>query len=911
MYRFGGYQVETQTRQIAKIIEEYNEMILTSKQQAELEIRFIGISKGVFMDAFNKFVVAHGKPEISRTIVGSCGSPYGNATAIQDRYLRTLDYSKDTPIQYYSKKTPVSVPVFVRGGPIEYKIALARESTVDEFPLCNDAQIRFKVRASFTIGVWRYDFTAVRQNEYKELSGSMLTLKQALMFGPNDSSVFDRLDDTLISRYEIEIEHLGGLAGKRIRLSEKDLNVAETILGSSASMHTTEKNYQYELYNIARAVMPENRAEKFRDPKFRQKRFVPAVIGLTAATYYAEDVRVGTSVFPPWGFYATVKADGKRAIIGLKSQGKVSIIYGDTLEIIGNDSADAAYTYIVDAEVLDKLVLVFDVLLCAGKNMTTLPFEDRIKHLKECVDALAKHMDKWDVQAKEYVALGNGPETARPALENLRETKFSFPDDGIILVRGKTAINGASQGYFTTDSYKWKPIGMCTVDFLVRKCPAKLIGMTPYETRESMTLYWLFVGISDKTKSQLGLQYPVGYADLFPGVGDDYAPIQFSPAMSPYAYLWYSENPDLDGSVVELGPDEKNISSPGPKLRGCEIKIINWKFHRIRDDRKGEKRYFGNDWVVAENTVSGYWDPLELSGLWERPHSYFMKTADESAKAGNKARRYVITKAINAHFYEADLVVDIAAGQGADLARYADAGVKQLLAMDIDSAAIAELIRRRFSIVSRGRAHKRMGNFSRVGMITHALVGDLKRPVEQTLADMCQFGVFPGAAKGVSCMFAIHYLCDTTDNIRRVLGLVSKLLGPGGVFIFTTMDGTAIHKQLSNVGVGQFWELREHDHAEPKYRIQRLYSEDKLSDAGQMIKIKLPFTKELREEPLCNIKYLLGVAKELGLRTISNDTMDYLDSEFAKIQPSLFEKLTPVDKQYTGLHRIVILQKKA
>src|SRR5690606_13553113 len=104
------------------------------------------------------------------------------------------------------------------------------------------------------------------------------------------------------------------------------------------------------------------------------------------------------------------------------------------------------------------------------------------------------------------------------------------------------------------------------------------------------------------------------------------------------------------------------------------------------------------DFKVAELTYMNYIDVFKFEDLFVRPKSYFMKVASEAYLSADKYKRFVISLLIRNNLSGLNWVLDAAAGRGADLHRYQEVGVKNLLAIDADASAIAELIRRKFEM---------------------------------------------------------------------------------------------------------------------------------------------------------------------------------------------------------------------
>jgi SAM-dependent methyltransferase len=377
--------------------------------------------------------------------------------------------------------------------------------------------------------------------------------------------------------------------------------------------------------------------------------------------------------------------------------------------------------------------------------------------------------------------------------------------------------------------------------------------------------------------------------------------------------LWYTDG-DYNGQIVEL-------------RRGADDE---WELVRVREDRSREQFGF-NNYKVAELTYVNYIDPFDFESLYAAGGSYFAGMAGDQYRAGNNYRRFVITQLISKWFSRAAWVIDMAAGRGADLHRFGEAGVRNILCMDIDATGIAELTRRKYEIsekLSRGRKigggvlepSSRMMPFTSGGidkMSVFTSVQDLTAPFDECVAAATRHGEVPGTIDAAACVFAFHYFCRDTDTILRVLTFVAHMLKPGGVFLFTTMDGDRIFKlfsggsrSLRKGGGVMRWELKEpgQEALGAKYAIERRFDSNNLTAAGQTIAVKLPFSDEMRPEPLANIRHIIDAAKTAGMKLIEQGNFaDYMD---AAAGASFYDKLTEHDKKYIGLHTYVVLGKK-
>ena len=107
---------------------------------------------------------------------------------------------------------------------------------------------------------------------------------------------------------------------------------------------------------------------------------------------------------------------------------------------------------------------------------------------------------------------------------------------------------------------------------------------------------------------------------------------------------------------------------------------------------------------IAELTWLNYVDPFPRAQLWDGPAlDYFARPKAGIYRAQTAFTSFVKTQRIAA-LRHARWVVDWGAGQGADLGRYLAAEVGNLVGVDRDRAALAELVRRKYSHARRGRA---------------------------------------------------------------------------------------------------------------------------------------------------------------------------------------------------------------
>ncbi len=913
-------------------------------ENIELEVRFKDITQGVFESIYSALNsdAAYGEPTLECS-VNVISTDLITASDRDASYIRKLIFTGPTlASEVYQKKTRLMRPVYINGY-IKYAIGLAREAIVPKFDSSSNATVRFKVRVSFEhAGKWRYDLTAVRSGSLSGLKSTLKTIKHDLFTERLSArDLLNSLNFKCIDALEVEIEYIGG----KIAPAASDIMA---ITGSIFAMinphYLVESVYQDEIYKVAEYIITNHdHLREFKKPAYGLKQLSNQVMALSKNTYYLD-------VYPPEGMYLTIKADGQRAIVSVDGNRCRIIRANDILEYIAGDAYISGETTIADVELVpDKeeksslgddtdsqpkglIALVFDVMVYRNENISKNDFSLRVEYITDAATLIAGILEKSKKQVdvphctatpKHYLRLREGALEA--GFREIWEGKYPFTCDGLIIT---TPLGN----YTTTKNYKWKPLDRNTIDFLAVKAPQKMLGIAPYETRKGMTLYLLFVGIDHKMREALGIGLLPQYGSLFPASQIDnkkYYPIQFSPSADPLAYIYYHDaNDNIDGKIIELSRSNDESGTPN-----------TWVFHHVRADRKASNTYYGNDFRIAELTYINHIDVFPLEALWTPSDSYFTKTADGMYAAPNRYKRFVISILLAAHVRNAKFIIDLASGRGADLHRYQELGVENALFIDVDATAIAELIRRKYSFfgdkrrkdravrggsvsdpvatngdTARDRATHISGLINRnvltikdiKALTVHTLVADLRDPHARLIASTFQFGINEGMIDAIVCNFALHYMCDTVEHLRNILLFTAKMLRVGGVFIFTVMDGESVFNALRKVPTGKCMVSREGTVL--KYAIRKDYSGDKLSDVGQMISVMLPFSDKLYSEPLCNVKFVISEASQLGFKSETSDLMGVHLSSFERADKALYGRLTADDRINIDLHRGVVLR---
>ena len=383
--------------------------------------------------------------------------------------------------------------------------------------------------------------------------------------------------------------------------------------------------------------------------------------------------------------------------------------------------------------------------------------------------------------------------------------------------------------------------------------------------------------------------------------------MQFSPSDAPYAFVYFhppGAPPLADGTVVEC-----RCPCPCPAAGGGST-LVGWEVVRARPDRAAAVAaggYFGNDLRVAEATWLNYVDPFPAPVLWEGRRGaapeYFAAERSAAYRAQTAALSFAKTRAILAALQGAAWVVDLGAGRGQDLGRYAEAGVRNLLAVDRDRAALAELVRRKLDLAGRGGGAGERGKRRGApapGPAVRVVAADLTGPAPALAALLAAAGPPLGEADGVVCNLAVHYFLAGRGGAANFAALAAALLRPGGRLLVTALDGAAVHALLAPLPPGGAWEAREDGVL--KYAVRRLYASPALEAEGQTIAVLLPFSAgEFYEEPLVNFAALGDALAAAGFAPAGKAPAADALPVFRARNPGLADALTPADRQWLGL----------
>jgi SAM-dependent methyltransferase len=765
-------------------------------------------------------------------------------------------------LSHYSKLA-LAHPLFIENA-LPYKITVSQEKKEAEFPPSEATLARFKLR--FTVEIsesWRLDCTLIKNVTDFRNPLQLKSVKDSIIYKLDINKFVELAPWETADQIELELEYINDLS--KFSIEELITQVAK-VSSYYVSKHTTftdEDMLQHAAKRIVSIIAADSPYQRNKT-NLTIKQISNAVIELDANLYtqhvlpYIDD------------FYITDKVDGKRTLV-LVDSGSVYYL-SDTLN---KENTEIKTTYLFDTEFYDGKYYVFDVLCFDGKQLSNADFSQRLTYIDKITADLKKSLH---LEFKPFVRLNR--ENYKEQINKLQREKKLYETDGII-------FNSAKNSYQNMAVYKYKPLEKLTTDFLIKLCPTSLLNITPYMKKDNLYLYLLFCGVSKAAYFSLNLELIRKYDTIFPHINPRslpaYFPIQFEPSDTKFAYLFYSDNPNLDNKVGEF------------RINNYKELPYNytWELVKLREDREEEVKtghYFGNNYKVAELNWMSYQSPLDINKLTD---SYF-KEADSSIHKDSRNFNSFVKTQIIQQFAGAKSALDLASGKGQDLFRYIEAKISTVLFVEIDGVALLELIQRKHGIPRYKFRDSSFKPETKIMIQRLDLLEKYKKNIE-ILANS-RISAPTGGFEFINCNFAFHYFCESKENILNVLKFVKTLLKEGGRFVFTAFSGHKVHDLL--IKHKGNWTTSDN-----KYSIIQKYKESEVMPHGQKIDVLLPFSdKKYYSEYLVNIEYIEAEANKLGLILESSDS-------FGTYLPKYNSKLREEDAFYTSLYYVYCFYK--
>lgn len=911
----------TENNILYDLINKIPKIIIPDKTNLELECRFSIDDRKIEKNKGKKFSVLD-TIKIAKYIISN-NSDYKHEISQSINFIKGLNLIKQISfingIQqknkqlHYSKESIINplIVIDTNNNSPNYKITLSFEKEIDEFNISDCKNARIKLRYSIFIKQWRLDITLVKNIENLSNSQELKNFKEEIFFKIDIKNFINEAPWDLVDIIEFEMEYMDSFD----KLNIDTIKFADTFINkqidnmffnkqtdfnklsnntnlsnsiddkhehknsmneyqndihehknTNSNNYIDEKNnmyeYQNKIYEIAKWVKPKQ-SEKFKH-NLGLKQLGNQPIELDKNIFLKDLYNKLTD------YYITDKVDGKRTIIYINNgniyalSNTIKYIENNFSELINNNDKS---TYIIDCEEYNNVYYLFDVMVYNNTSLINEVFDKRLEYFPKCFKLLKNLLFH-----KEFIKLS---QDYKNQIKELKNKKRKYETDGFILTP-------ANEKYNDMIVYKYKPLDKLSIDFLIKKCPQKLLGIKPYMNNNS-NLYILFCGISKNMYKRLNMKLIKYYDTLFPNINEynlpPYFPIQFESSNKAFSYLYWS-NKELDNTVGEFIYNKK--------------KSI-WELIKIREDRMIEVQrgnYYGNNYKIAESTWWSYENPLIIEDSNDiEEKNYFQVNMSEIHKASRNFNRYVVSEIFKL-YQDTDWVLDIASGKGQDLFRYSinNMGNKGgVLFLEIDKTAIQELITRKFDFANdydKERKYNPMKIYVQQMDLLNKFTNNIKILDESYLPIPIQgFDL-------IICNFAFHYFVNTHKNILNLLKFINYYIKIGGKFVFTAFDGLNIINLLKdNNGI---WNSKTLN----KFSIKKAYTTNELLPYGQKINVLLPFSNgEYYNEYLINIKYLEDEFKKYNFILETNTSF----KEYFKTYKYL-NNLDDDDKLFVGLY---------
>jgi len=742
------------------------------------------------------------------------------------------------------------------------KITLSTETPTDEKIDIGDTHglvVRYKIRLSYRPPNfdWVYDITLLHTFEHIENQSTYSNIKNQLYKENMTKDDFLKMiNNRLINKHELEVEYLKK-ENPTINLKEIESKIPSLL--------------EYNNYLVVINQLSEILGKKYRS----FKTFLPNAVTLTSLRY--------NELYPPVGYYLTQKTDGYRGLAYLKNN-VIIIICANYFKIYyckdkickrkePNNAEDekSDSNFVVDCELVDNNIYIFDILVYESKNVTQENFDTRYELLEKMNTWLGTIKSDLNIQVKYIRKI---TDDLQRSFKDVIDYKPGFEYDGYMLIDSKN-------NYMETMSYKIKSHN--TIDFYLFKCPKEYLNKYGLVEKRGKILYILYLSFNKRDFYKYKIR-PLQLTLQYFKSKDDNMLIHFTPNDYPNAYMYYSDHDLGLYTIAELNPkfDDKGF--------------VGWEFIKIREDKLLEPNYYGNYYVLGEEMWFANQNPLDINTMYLPARSYF-KFLKSSVYYAQTAFVSFVKERLILENKNNRAVCDLAAGRGQDVGRYIKFGYNNIMLVELDKNAIAELIMRLPELIQKNSGKSMIGK-NNIRIVNTNLHNDHQMVLDKirNITSLKNYSL-------VVCNLAIHYLVDTDIHLYNIISLISELVEPGGMFVYTTNNNRAIHDEFVS-SEKDVIELYENDSL--KYMIKRNYKEPSLDEnLPQTVDWKMVFNNEMLTEPLMPHNKFNTIMKTHGFNVIKEGPFtDYIDA-FKNENLTL----TDIDKKYVGYYYYCVLKR--
>jgi cyclopropane fatty-acyl-phospholipid synthase-like methyltransferase len=652
------------------------------------------------------------------------------------------------------------------------------------------------------------------------------------------------------------------------------------------------------------------------------------------------------------GYSVTDKADGYRGLLFVSQNSNVYLL--DTrlnVKYTGlKYTGDISKPTCIDGEVLDNpsTFLVFDAYILEGEKVMNNHLGKRLEAVSVFIDKLQPvNKEAMQVIKKKFYMEGDIFENSKLILEDAATGENAYDIDGLIYTPIDVPVGGTyseDQAHIFgtwTLALKWKPPEQNSIDVLV-----KLDDV---------------IRTDSARKRYMEANMYVG-ADLAKDSAVMYKDILCRRYQQPEGYgLKQFVVPGTSGKLrIDLDVDSAPRCQDGDiivtdTVVECYFDGSTWKPMRNRTDKTERARKYGtfagavNDITTAERVwlsikypvtkdiISGSKTVNDIPYELQNDDVYYV---DNDVARENTAtyrmrifhnylkENVLLRGALRVAELSGKKLCDLGCGRGGDIGKYMNAGIYEVLGLDLFEDNIQNAYLRLHKRV-RSNGYQRKNDKYRYAFVPMDLAKhidldsiqnkDLKEigyilwgKIPSSQVDDVELRPYYAMAKDgfdvIAAQFMVHYFFKDTKTLETFVDNVDQLLKSGGRFIGTCMDGSTVDTLLRKdtnafraSGNRIIWQ------------ITRRYTVGK-HDLGQEIDVFVESIGKTMTEYVCYFELLQAALERKDITLVESQmfsqTYERVVSEGVGKVGDAIRSMTESEKEYSFLNRWFVFQKK-
>jgi hypothetical protein len=743
--------------------------------------------------------------------------------------------------EYYIKETIASK--FVKDAyeynnkQVSLNLTHATEKIIRNY-IMNECLYRIKDRLSYLMhDNWRIDLTLVKKTtDYAELN----LLIPKFFKNYNIKNYMDRKG--YIDSYEIEIEYIG--------MDMLDLNILKDKSDYLLSFLHIYKNQLIELNYLL--------TDTYSHTKLTFQDIMNQAITLDKYQYYKHE----NNLYLFDNYLITEKLDGERVLLFIINSNMYLIHSNKKIHKKINIS-NTNITMALDCEYFNNdendkndQIYIFDVLYYNKTKVINIGYVERIKYFENCKQ-ITDQIKDYDIKYKDFEQINNTTEEYKleTLVHKFYTNKISEHNiDGII-------ISEPNNSYYNTNNYKWKPVEYNTIDFYCKYYQQQKVK------DKIIYKYKIYVKVNINYKKKINIDTK---NILKIESEDSKIHLLFTPSLKHDDYIFESNLSDIDDKIVEL---KKNMDT------------WKWELVKIRTDKKTANHLF-----TAEQIYMNYYNPLTIEMLYNANDlkAHYFKTSNTNVVIHFKDWNNNVKKYIFEHYLKGTKkLLDLGAGRGADINKYCNYNIQEVIMADNDIMALHEIVVDRKKNITKNSFSPKIHVVKLDLTSNYLLLND--NIVNQTNVNKVD---------GILISMAIHYFAFADTLLLNLIEFINLILEPGGLIAISLLNGKKVY------------ELLKKNNGEWKVSPNKFYIDFENKNIQHEkynkytgINIKLPFSNdELYTEKLMDVDYIIRVFKKNKMYLELSKS--FLEFDIKNVN------LDNDDKQYVDLHHMLLFRKK-